>query len=118
MSVQVFVPLFKVGVAYEVRQGRAWTNLEHALLWTVHEEPTSLDDLVRLSSMPVRLVIQSLLELMTRGWVSLNTSGGAVRFEATPAGAEVAPKNFLPVVMSTATRTDTLCLDRLVGSAL
>lgn len=118
MSVQVFVPLFKVGVAYVVRQGRAWTNLEHALLWTVNEAPTSLDELVKLSNMPVRLVIQSLLELMTRGWVSLNTSGGSVRFEATLSGAEVAPKTYLPAFISTATRTDTLCLDRLVGSAL
>lgn len=118
MSIQVFVPVFKVGVAYLVRQGRAWTNLEHALLWTLVEAPAPLDKLVALSNMPVRLVIQALLELMGRGWVSLNTAGGAVRFAATEAGADVAPKGFLPAHTSTARRSDTLCLDRLIGSAL
>lgn len=118
MSVQVFVPVFKVGVAYLVRQGRVWTNLEHALLWSLAQGPASLDELVKLSDMPVRLVIQAMLELMARGWVSLNTAGDRVRFEATASGAEVAPKAFLPAHFSTAPRADTLCLDRLVGSAL
>lgn len=118
MTRQVYLPLFKVGVSYMVRQGRAWTALEHAILHKLSQGPETAAELIALSDMPDRLVFQALLELMGEGWVVLNTAGKSVSFEATPAGVKAAAMTTLPVHTSTTKRFDTVCIDRLVGGTL
>ncbi|PXA93488.1 hypothetical protein DMC25_00100 [Caulobacter sp. D4A] len=118
MKRQFYLPVFKVGVAYVVKQGRAWTAFEHALLWHLAETHSTLDELRTLSGLPTRLVVGALLELMGAGWVSLTVHGSAVRFAATPVGAQSARKTKLNDNLVPRRRSDTLCLDRLVGSAI
>lgn len=118
MTCTVYLPLFKVAVSYLVRQGRAWTALEHAILHKLGQSPETAAELISLSGMPERLVFQALLELMSEGWVVLNTAGKTVSFEATPAGVKAAAMATLPVRTSTTKRYDTLCIDRMVGGTL
>jgi hypothetical protein len=88
MSVRVvaYVPVFKLRADYIVRQGRTWSAFEHMVLWKLAQQRATSLELAELAGVPLRLVVECLIELIGAGWVDIHTSGNVVAFEATTTG--------------------------------
>jgi hypothetical protein len=86
------------------------------VLWKVaHERATSLT-LAELAGVPLRLVVECIIELIKAGWVTIRTGDDGVSFEATESGSKVAAMNRLPENMRRLRRSTALCMDRLSGT--
>jgi cardiolipin synthase len=112
----VYVPIYKVRADYMVRQGRVWSALEHMVLWKLaHERANSLA-LAELAGVPLRLIVECVIELIKAGWVTIYTSSDSVSFEATEWGQKVAAMNRLPENTRRLRQNTALCMDRLFGT--
>jgi hypothetical protein len=69
-----------------------------------------------MAGVPVRLVVEAIIELMGASWIDVHSSGKEVSFEATESGRKVAEMPKLPEDMRTLRRRTTLCMDRLTTS--
>jgi phosphatidylserine/phosphatidylglycerophosphate/cardiolipin synthase-like enzyme len=116
MSVAVYFPLYKVSTSYIVRQGRVWTPLEHMLLRRVSKRASASLDLARDAAVPINLVIEALIELLSAGWVQIRSGTEGVLFEATPSGKRAAESDSLPMDWQTQKRRTNLCMERVTAS--
>lgn len=112
-SVSVYVPVYKVKADYIVQQGRNWSPFEHMVLWQLAQKRATSLELAEQAGVPVRLVVECLIELMNAGWVDVRTGGNAVSFEATLRGRKAAELISLPRATRSLKRRTTLCMDRL-----
>jgi hypothetical protein len=111
--VVAYVPVFKVKADYIVRQGRTWSAFEHMVLWKLAQQRATSLELAELAGVPLRLVVECLIELMSASWVDIHTGGNAVAFEATAAGKKASELRKLPEDTRNLRRRTTLCMDRL-----
>jgi hypothetical protein len=112
-SATIYLPVYKVKVDYIVRQGRGWSPFEHMVLWRLTQGRATSLELAQLASVPLRLVVECLIELMGANWVDVHTGGDKVSFEATAAGHKAAQLKQLVEYARRLKRRTTLCMDRL-----
>ncbi|HEX8555449.1 MAG TPA: hypothetical protein VF695_12135 [Sphingomonas sp.] len=113
MSVVAYLPVFRVAFAYQVKQGRSWTPLEHMLLWRLSEGKRPSDALAREAGLPPRLVVEALISLMETGWVHVTGGADQLLFEATDLGRRMLKTKSLPPDTRIRRRGMTLLMDRL-----
>lgn len=114
MTRRVLVPLYRIEVPFTVRHGRRWSALEHLVLWAC-KEPKSAPDLARMSSMPIRLVSECLVNLLRAGWIALRASDGGSLFAATELGTTAAAQPVPEQFLEKQPRSTQLYLDRVSG---
>jgi phosphatidylserine/phosphatidylglycerophosphate/cardiolipin synthase-like enzyme len=113
MRVIAYVPIFKLKADYIVRQGRTWSAFEHMVLWKLAQQRATSPELAELAGVPLRLVVECLIELIGAGWVDIHTSSNVVAFEATDAGKKASELKKLPEDTRILRRRTILCMDRL-----
>jgi hypothetical protein len=116
--VTVYVPVFKMAVGYVVSFGRRWSVLEHLLLIELAGQRHSVAVLATQVSLPERLVIEALINLLRAGWIEVRSTESGVQFGATAAGRRRATEESLPEELQRKTKWISLCADRLTGAWL
>jgi hypothetical protein len=112
----LYVPLYRMAVSCTVSFGRRWSVLEHLLLVELGSKRSSVDELAKDANMPVRLVIEALINLLQANWIEVLATGEKVLFTATTAGRYRAAEDALPVNLKRRTKWTSLCVDRLTGA--
>jgi hypothetical protein len=115
VSVVAYLPVFRVAFAYQVKQGRSWTPLEHMLLWRLAEGKNPSEALAREAGLPPRLIVEALINLMKAGWAQVGGSGDRLLFEASDLGRRVLKSRALPPDTRLRRRGMTLLMDRLTN---
>lgn len=113
----VYLPVYRTAVSYTVSFGRRWSILEHLVLLELTKARRSLAELSDMTSLPERLVVEALINLMRANWIEVRSSAG-VLFQATAAGKRRAEDEALPPQVQTDVRWLSLCFERLTGSWL
>jgi hypothetical protein len=116
--VAIYVPVFRMAVGYVVSYGRRWSVLEHLLLIELADQRHSVAVLATQVSLPERLVIEALINLLRAGWIEVRSTESGVQFGATAAGKLRATEDSLPVELQRRTKWISLCADRLTGAWL
>lgn len=114
----IYVPVFKMAVGYVVSFGRRWSVLEHLLLIELAGQRHSVAVLATQVSLPERLVIEALINLLRAGWIEVRSTESGVQFGATAAGRRRATEESLPEELQRKTKWISLCADRLTGAWL
>lgn len=107
-----------MAVGYVVSFGRRWSVLEHLLLIELTVRRHSVSVLATQVSLPERLVIEALINLLRAGWIEVRSTESGVQFGATAAGRSRATEESLPVELQRKTKWISLCADRLTGAWL
>ena len=92
----VAVPVFKYRLKLHLDKGRPWSVVEHVILQALGSKPWTIGDLETESTLPRRIVIESIVRLMRAGWVELSSSKEAMKFASTQLGLAVAHEAELP----------------------
>jgi hypothetical protein len=116
--VTIYVPVFKMAAGYVVSFGRRWSVLEHLLLIELAVQRHSVAVLATQVSLPERLVIEALINLLRAGWIEVRSTESGVQFGATAAGRRRAVEESLPEELQRKTKWISLCSDRLTGAWL
>lgn len=107
-----------MAVGYVVSFGRRWSVLEHLLLIELAGQRHSVAVLATQVSLPERLVIEALINLLRAGWIEVRSTESGVQFGATAAGRRRATEESLPEELQRKTKWISLCADRLTGAWL
>ena len=114
----VLVPVFRFAVSYSVNFGRRWTALEQMILLELITNGRSAETLSQMTGMPVRLIIEALINLLRVGWVDIRMTSAGAYFQATISGKRRAADPLLPSVQTRKLNWTSMCLDRLTGGWL
>lgn len=112
------VPVSVGSVTIHVAKGRRWSVVEHLLLDAVRQKPRSAGELATLACLPVRMVVEAMINLMRAGWVELVTEGAGSVFAATAGGRANVDHDDLPVVTRLIRRPVRYAVDRVSGTVL
>lgn len=118
MNKVLAVPVSVGSVTIYAAKGRRWSVVEHLLLDAVCREPRSAAELSEASSLPVRMVVEAMINLMRVGWVELVAKGASSIFVATPGGQSHVDRDDLPVVIRLIRRPVRYAIDRVSGTVL
>lgn len=94
----VGIPLLKDARKFYFEKGKRWTIIEHILLEALAKSDWRLNDLVESSSLPRRVVVESIIRLMRANWAEIKSGKEAIRFRATLQGKAAAMKDELPPI--------------------
>lgn len=94
-------------------KGRAWSSVEHILLYAVCDKPRSAHDLSIQSNLPWRIVIEVMIRLMRVGWVELTTNNNVMLFKSTAAGSRIVDNDVLPAIVKPISRRASFAIDLL-----
>jgi hypothetical protein len=112
----LYVPLIRSTATYTVIFGRRWSVLEHLLLSALAFHRYSAAELAKLTSMPPRLVIEALINLLRASWVEVRSTNSGTYFSATALGKRYATQERLPAEEHRTVRGTALCHDRVSGA--
>lgn len=111
----VLLPVSRFRVPYETARGRPYSPLEALVLHAVADEGATLADLRETFRVHERLLVESVVTLITAGWVAV-AGGPQAKFVLTAAGALAARGDAEPVsVVVTAARPQTVIMERVTG---
>lgn len=111
----LYLPLYRMAVSYAFSFGRRWSIIEHMLLIETTLGRRTALELSTASSVPHRLVVEALINLLRANWIDLRSQEGKVFFAATAAGRRRATENTLPERLQKDIRWDSVCVERLTG---
>lgn len=111
-----YVPLYRNAVSYLVNIGRRWSLLEQLLLIELGVGRRTVKQLALSASLPERLIVEALINLMQAGWIEVVSTGDAVVFDTTVIGKKRSSERDLPVKLYRDVRWISLCCERLTGS--
>ncbi|MER8376162.1 phospholipase D-like domain-containing protein [Mesorhizobium sp. M1406] len=111
----VYLPLYRMAVSYLYSFGRRWSIIEHMLLIETSLSKRTALELAESASLPHRLVVEALINLLRANWVEVRSDSGNVHFAATPAGKRRATEKTLPERLLKDVRWDSVCVDRMTG---
>jgi hypothetical protein len=111
-----YVPLYRNAVSYLVNIGRRWSLLEQLLLIELGDRRRTVKELALLASLPERLIVEALINLMQAGWIEVVSTGDTVVFDTTVIGKRRSSEPDLPVKLYRDVRWISLCCERLTGS--
>lgn len=112
----LYLPVFRASLAYTVAYGRRWSVLEHLLLHELSTSKQSVADLAVAASLPDRLVVEALINLLRAGWIEIRTADEVALFSCTELGRKRATEPRLKAELKRRIRWASLCMDRLTGS--
>jgi cardiolipin synthase len=118
VTVRVAIPIVYSTVRLHLDKGRRWSVAEHLLLFALSQSESSAAELADRSSLPPRMVLEALINLMRVGWVEIIATGDRVRFGITSGGRAHVDKEELPVVTEPATKDMKFAVDRVLGGVL
>lgn len=118
MSGLVAIPIQFASVRISVDKGRHWSVVEHLLLHAVCSEPRPAAKLAEVSDLPLRLVIEAMINLMRVGWVELQVVEGEFAFTATAGGRKVVERDALPPITNPLSRNTKFAIEQLTGSVM
>lgn len=111
----IYIPVYRMAVGYSVTYGRRWSVLEQLLLVELAKAKKTAECLAADADVPIRLVIEALINLLRSNWIEVQTSGDKTYFIATTTGILQAKKDRLPERLQQNVKWDTLCNERLTG---
>jgi phosphatidylserine/phosphatidylglycerophosphate/cardiolipin synthase-like enzyme len=114
----VFIPVFRFAISYSVNFGRRWTALEHMILLAAVNDARSAEDLSTTTNLPVRLVVEALINLLRIGWIEIRMTNSGALFKATVLGSRRAADETLPSVQTRKLSWTSMCRERLTGAWL
>jgi len=114
--VLVAVPVFKYRLKLHLDKGRPWSVVEHVILQALGSKPWTIGELESSSSLPRRIVIESVVRLMRAGWVEFSSSKEAMRFTSTSLGLTVAHGAELPHAPRRLVRSVSFAVDCVSGT--
>jgi hypothetical protein len=112
----LYLPLFRAAVSYVVSEGRRWSVLEQMLLIELAGKRHTLPELGRLTSLPERLVVEALINLLRVGWIEVRSTAEHAVFTATAGGKRNAAREELQPTLRREVKWVSLCMDRLTGA--
>lgn len=111
----VLVPVSRFRVPYDTARGRPYSALEALVLAAVGDGGATLADLRDTFRVHERLLVESVVTLITAGWVAV-AGGPHARFVLTAAGALAAGSAVEPVsVVVSSARPQTVVMERVSG---
>jgi len=116
--VLVAVPVFKYRLKLHLDKGRPWSIVEHVILQALGSKPWTIGELETASSLPRRVVIESVVRLMRAGWVEFSSSKEVMKFTSTPLGLTVAHGAELPHAPRRLERWVSFVVDCVSGTVL
>lgn len=111
----IYVPLYRMAVSYLYSFGRRWSLIEHMLLIESTVAKHTASELAVIASVPHRLVVEALINLLRANWIEVRSDNEKVYFAATPAGQRHAKDKSLPERLQKDIRWDSVCVERLTG---
>jgi hypothetical protein len=112
----VFLPVNRYIVRYEVASGRPYSHFERFLLEAIQQGTKRIDELVSLTCMHRRVVVEGLVSLMHAGWVALRSINEETLFCTTPAGrAALKEQEALPPGLVIEARVAACVMERVAG---
>ena len=118
MSRRVAIPIEYQTARLHLEKGRRWSVVEHLLLFAVKNEPATADDLSQSASLPHRVVLESMINLMRVGWIEIEATGDRVRFAITRGGLEHVDRRELPIPTQLLTRPVKFATELVQGRVL
>lgn len=112
----VAVPVYKYRLRLHLDKGRPWSVIEHVILQALGSKSWTIGDLEESSSLPRRVVIESIVRLMRAGWVELSSVKGDMTFSSTALGLTVARSAELPNAPRRLTRSVSFVVDGVSGT--
>ena len=111
----VLVPVSRFRVPYDTARGRPYSPLEAMILEAVANGGASFVDLRSTFRVHERLLVESVVTLVTAGWIAV-AGGPQARFVLTSAGALAAHRGAEPVsVVVTSAKPQTVIMERVTG---
>jgi hypothetical protein len=114
----IAVPVSVGSVTIYAAKGRRWSVIEHLLLDAVRQKPRGAAELATLARLPVRVIVEAMINLMRFGWVELLSTGANSVFAATPGGRDNVDRDELPVVTRLIRRPVRYAVDGVSGTVL
>lgn len=114
----IALPVQVGSVTVHVAKGRRWSVVEHLLLEAVAQNGSTAANLATAANLPLRMVIEALINLMRAGWLELQASPQGNLFAATAGGRALVGRDELPVSTRLVKRPVRYAVDRLSGSVL
>ncbi|NEK20605.1 phospholipase D-like domain-containing protein [Rhizobium leguminosarum] len=111
----LYLPLYRMAVSYAFSFGRRWSIIEHMLLVETTVTKRTALELAVSASLPHRLVVEALINLLRANWIEVRSDDSRVYFAATAAGRRRATEKTLPERLLKDIRWDSVCVDRLTG---
>ena len=109
------IPVSRFRVPYDIAKGRPYSHLERAVLAEIAEGGSTLRSLGQALAVHERLLVESVVTLVTAGWVAVG-GGQEVRFVLTSAGDVAVKSGKPPASISVAPqKPQTILLDRICG---
>ncbi len=118
MNKLIALPVQVGSVTVHVAKGRRWSVVEHLLLEAVSHEASTADALASAARLPLRMVVEALINLMRAGWVELEAGPKSNTFTATAGGRTLLGRDELPVSTRLMKRPVRYAVDRVSGSVL
>lgn len=118
MSGLVAIPIQFGSLRISVDKGRHWSVVEHLLLHAVCEEPRTAAKLAKDANLPLRLVIEAMINLMRVGWVELRVVDGEFAFIGTSGGRAVVDRDALPPITNPLSRGTKFAIEQVTGTVL
>ena len=112
----VAVPVFKYRLKLHLDKGRPWSVVEHVVLQALGSKPWTIGELEAESTLPRRVVIESVVRLMRAGWVEFSSSKEAIKFTSTALGLAVAHEAELPHAPRRLVRPVSFAVDCVSGA--
>ena len=114
----IAVPIQIGNAKIHVAKGRRWSVVEHALLEAVCREPQTAHSLADQANLPIRMVVEALINLMRSGWVELTVDGRQGKFSATTGGKTNVGRDDLPAVTRMLKKSVRYVVEQVTGSVL
>lgn len=113
--VKIAVPVLRGKLNVLLDKGRPWSLIEHLILESLANRPSSAAELAERGHIPRRVVIESLIRLMRAGWVQFAKHEKVMSFSITDAGREVAFLSELPTFSKRLRKPISFIVDQVVG---
>lgn len=98
-----------------IDKGRAWSSVDELILWAVHQQPQTIDEITVSGQLTRQLVVASLSRMMRFRLVDVSVSEGRACFATTQLGASFVGHP-LPVFPKRIGRRVSFVVDRATGS--
>jgi len=118
MTKVIAVPVSVGSVTIYAAKGRRWSVVEHLLLDAVRQEPRGAAELAALARLPVRVIVEAMINLMRVGWVELVAKGANSVFATTQGGRANVDRDELPAVTRLIRRPVRYAVDGVSGTVL
>jgi cardiolipin synthase len=113
----VAIPVYRMSCQVGVDRGRAWSVVEELLLWSIKQQPQTIDQLAEGGALQRSIVVASLTRMMRFRLVEVTVTSGQAIFHTSALGSGLAGEE-LPYFPKRSTRRVRFVVDWATGSLL